>query len=150
MCHSNQAAEPGALTEVCWEQGGNKPGSHYVSVLRAGENGEPRLTIRSSDIYYEPYAVSVYRADPDALGQLQALAERHRMTAWADLPPDRENMMLDGLSTDLTLRYGKERFRIFFESRLPVGASDVLREFTDCLRQWAVEDRLTERSTEKR
>ena len=150
MCHSNQAAEPGALTEVCWEQGGNKPGSHYRKVLRSDESGDLLLAVYSSDIYYQPYTVSVYRADGDALEQLQAIVDRCQMADWNDLPPDRDNIMLDGLSTDITLIFSGERITISYESRLPEGALDALREFTDCLNRWATDERLLERHSEDR
>ena len=148
----------GRLTEVRRESGGNKPGSSYRTILRADESGIPLLNVYASDIYYQPYTVSVYRADEDALEQLRAIVERHQMTAWDDLPPDRDNIMLDGLSTDVTLVFSNEKagerkqetVRIFYESKLPEGALDVLREFTDCLNQWATDDRLLEKRSEAR
>lgn len=148
----------GPLVEVRWESGGNKPGSSCKTILRADEAGAPRLTVYRSDIYYQPYTVSVYRADEDALEQLRSLIDRHRMIAWDDLPPDRDNVVLDGLSTDLTLVFGKESaggrrretVRIYYESKLPEGAHDALRAFTDCLNQWATDERLLDRRSEAR
>lgn len=156
--HFHRKIAYGPLTEVRWERGGNKPGSSYLTILRADESGTPLLTVYSSDIYYEPYTVTVYRADADALEQLRVIADRHRMAAWDDLPPDRDNVMLDGLSTDVTLVFNnesvgggrRETVRISYESKLPDGALDALREFTDYLNQWATGERLVESRSEAR
>ena len=119
-------------------------------MLRFDETGELLLTVYSSDIYYQPHTVSVYRADGDALEQLQNIAERYQMAAWNDLPPDRDSIMLDGLFTDITLIFSGERITISYESKLPEGALDALREFTDCLNRWATDERLLERHSEDR
>ena len=119
-------------------------------MLRFDETGELLLTVYSSDIYYQPHTVSVYRADGDALEQLQNIAERCQMAAWNDPPPDRDNIMLDGLFTDITLIFSGERITISYESKLPEGALDALREFTDCLNRWATDERLLERHSEDR
>ena len=63
FCSFNRITAHGTLTEVRWESGGNKPGSSYKTILRADETGTPLLTVYSSDIYYQPYTVTVYRAD---------------------------------------------------------------------------------------
>ena len=78
------------------------------------------------------------------------------MTAWDDLPPDPDNVVLDGLTTDVTLVFGGdgarkwETVRIYYESKLPEGAPGALRAFTDCLDQWATEERLLLRRSEAR
>ena len=146
----------GPLTEVRRESGGNRPGGSYRTILRADETGALRLTVYTSNIYYQPYTVCVYRADEDALAQLRAIIDRYGMTAWDDLPPDPDNVVLDGLTTDVTLVFGGdgarkwETVRIYYESKLPEGAPGALRAFTDCLDQWATEERLLLRRSEAR
>ena len=72
------------------------------------------------------------------------------MAAWNDPPPDRDNIMLDGLFTDITLIFSGARITISYESKLPEGALDSLREFTGCLNRWATDERLLERHSEDR
>ena len=52
--------------------------------------------------------------------------------------------------TDITLIFSGERITISYESKLPEGALDALREFTDCLNRWATDERLLERHSEDR
>lgn len=148
----------GDLVRAEWASDGDKQGRSYEAVLASDDGGAPRLTRRASDFYDRPYTVTVYRADDDALDQLRALIDRFGMLAWSDLPLDRENMALDGLSTSIMLvfsevragRRRREYYSISYESRLPEGAPEALRAFTDCLDQWAVPDRLLETRRETR
>ena len=148
----------GDLVRVEWASEGDKPGRSYRADLQSEDGGGLRLTLRASDFHDRPYTVTVYRADDDAMDRLRDMADRYGMTAWADLPPDRDNLALDGLSTSVTLIFSEERtgrrkrayYSISYESRLPDGAAETLRAFEDCLKQWAVPDRLLETRFETR
>ncbi len=148
----------GALVKVEWASEGDKRGRSFKATLQAEDGGAPSLTLRASDFYDRPYAVTVYRADGDALDRLRAMIDRYGMTAWAELPLDRSNIVLDGLSTGITLifsdvrggRQKREYYNIAYESCLPDGALEALHAFTDCLRQWAVPERLLETRCEPR
>ena len=154
----NRMGPRGTLVEIRWESSGNKQGGSYKTDLEADENGELRLTAYTSDFYYEPYSVNVYRADDDALEQLSSIIDRYGIAAWSKLPMDRENVQLDGLSTSVAMVFEKEKngsskreyATVYYESRLPVGALDALNELTDCLEQWAVPERLLDAHYETR
>ncbi len=153
-----RTGDHGTLVEVCWKSDGNKQGSSYETILKADENGELRLTAYTSEFYYEPYSVNVYRADDDALEQLSSIIDRYNITAWSKLPMDRENVQLDGLSTSVAMIFEKEKngsnkreyATVYYESKLPDGALDALKEVTDCMEQWAVPERLLDAHYETR
>ncbi len=140
----------GTLVSCSYSSSGDMRGNWYVAELRRTDDGLT-LTIEDRDWYDALMKVSVYRADDDALTQMDEIIRRYSLSLWPDLPLT-DLFALDGPSVSYGFaydnsavggsKYGHDYYSISDLVQVPAGGEDALKSFLDCLFQWVSEERL--------
>lgn len=149
---SRKPSDVGTLIECSCSSGGGMTGGHSDIRLKQTADGIT-LTIEDQPWFGALIKTTVYRADDDALAQVQAHVDRFDLTRWVDLPPT-DLIVLDAPSIHYELDYDNTRnggrateyYVIDGDVQPPKGDEGALYELSRLMTQWAEDDRLLSRT----